>query len=119
MTTAANPFASLGIAPTLDTAAVKRAYFQQLARHPPHQDPEGFRRLRSDYETLGSPGGLAAAYLAAPLDLDAEAARYCERFDAALAAARSRIQPTTPRGRQFFATAAFLTYLEASKRFST
>ena len=65
-----SPFAALGIAPTLDAAAVKRAYFQQLALHPPHQDPQGFQRLRSHYEVLQQPGRLAAAYLESPLDLD-------------------------------------------------
>ena len=38
---AEGPFAVLGIAPTLDLGAVKRAYFAALPRHPPHADPAG------------------------------------------------------------------------------
>lgn len=70
------PFVVLGIAPTLDPANVKRAYFAALTRHPPHADPQGFRTLRSAYESLQG-DGLKRAYLAAPLDLGAEAAALC------------------------------------------
>ena len=83
-----NPFAMLGIAPTLDPALVKRAYFTALAAYPPHRDPDGFARVRAAYELLSARGSLAAAYLASPLDLEAELSRYRERFDAALASAR-------------------------------
>ena len=85
---ARDPFATLGIAPTLDPVLVKRAYFTALAAHPPHRDPEGFGRVRAAYEALSSPGALGAAYLASPLDVEAELARYRERFDAALASVR-------------------------------
>jgi len=78
------PFSVLGVSPTLDAAAIKRAYFAALARHPPHQDPEGFGRLRSAYEALTRPGGLAAAYLASPVDVRRLADEARERFDAAL-----------------------------------
>jgi curved DNA-binding protein CbpA len=85
------PFAVLGIAPTLDLMPVKRAYFAALARHPPHRDREGFQRLRAAYERLMAPEGLAAAYAASPPDLATELARYRARFDTALAqAARPR-----------------------------
>jgi len=83
-----DPFATLGIAPTLDPARVKQAYFTALAKHPPHRDPEGFGRVRAAYEALSSPASRAAAYLASPLDLEAELARYRERFDAALESVR-------------------------------
>src|SRR6185503_20684653 len=63
------PFALLGMAPTLDLAAVKRAYFDALARHPPHVDSAGFQQVRGAYEALTRPGGLAAAYLASPVDV--------------------------------------------------
>ncbi len=58
---AEDPFAVLGIAPTLDLGAVKRAYFAALPRHPPHADPAGFARLRAAYDALQSPerAGLA------------------------------------------------------------
>jgi hypothetical protein len=82
------PFAILRIAPTLDAAVVKRAYFAALARHPPHQDPEGFRRLRGAYESLSRPGALAVAYLASPVDVQRLAAEARERFDGALEKAR-------------------------------
>jgi hypothetical protein len=82
-----NPFTVLGIAATLDALAVKRAWFAALTRHPPHADPEGFRRIRAAYEALMAPGGLAAAVLSAPLVLETELARYRERYDEALARA--------------------------------
>jgi hypothetical protein len=68
-----SPFAVLEIAPTLDPARVKLAYFAVLAKHPPHADPQGFRAIRDAYESLQG-DGLRAAHLAAPLDLPAEAA---------------------------------------------
>jgi curved DNA-binding protein CbpA len=83
----ASPFAVLDIAPTRDAAAIKRAYFTALAAHPPHRDPDGFKRIRSAYEALGAPGGAWAALLAEPLDIEAEARRCRERFDADLARA--------------------------------
>jgi curved DNA-binding protein CbpA len=79
-----DPFTVLGLAPTLDAGAIKRAYFAALARHPPHQDSEGFGRLRSAYEVLTRPGGLAAAYLASAVDVRRLADEARERFDAAL-----------------------------------
>lgn len=78
------PFAVLGLAPTLDAAAVKRAWFDALARHPPHQDPVGFRRLRAAYEALSRPGALAAAYLRSPVDVARLAQDARARFDEAL-----------------------------------
>jgi curved DNA-binding protein CbpA len=78
------PFAILGLEPTLDAGAVKRAYFAALARHPPHQDAEGFQRVRGAYEALSSPGGLAVAYLSSPMDVRKLADEACARFDAAM-----------------------------------
>ena len=69
----ASPFAVLGIAPTRDRATIKRAYFGLLPRHPPHSDPEGFRRLRGAYETLLGPE-LLEAWARAPVDIEAELA---------------------------------------------
>ena len=83
-----SPYGVLGIAPTLDPRVVKRAWFAALGQHPPHSDPDGFRRIRAAYEALTAPGGMAAAFVAAPLDLQAELARYRDRYDAALAAAK-------------------------------
>jgi hypothetical protein len=78
------PFAVLGLAPTMDLVAVKSAYFAALARHPPHQDLEGFQRLRRAYEALTRPGGLALAYLTSPVDVQRLARDARERFDAPL-----------------------------------
>ncbi|QRO01351.1 J domain-containing protein [Archangium violaceum] len=78
------PFAVLGLAPTMDPVAVKSAYFAALARHPPHQDLEGFQRLRRAYEALTRPGGLAVAYLTSPVDVQKLARDARERFDAPL-----------------------------------
>ena len=82
-----SPFALLGIAPTLDFAAIKRAYFAELIKHPPHSDPEGFKRIRSAYEALGSRGQVASYVLRSAVDVAAELARYRERHDASLARA--------------------------------
>jgi hypothetical protein len=90
-----SPFAVLQIAPTADVAAVKRAYFSALARHPPHADPDAFRRVRTAYETLMAPGGLAAAIALAPPDPKHELARYRQRFDSALAEAATAAQQST------------------------
>jgi len=81
MKTLPDPFAVLGLSPTLDAVAVKRAYFAALARHPPHQDAEGFQRVRGAYEALSSPGALAAAYLASSMNVRKLADEACERFD--------------------------------------
>ncbi len=77
----------LNLAPTLDRGALKRAYFAELAKHPPHSDAEGFRRLRTAYEALSAPGGLERAFATAPPDLGALLAGYRARFDDALATA--------------------------------
>lgn len=82
--TTEDPFAVLGLAPTVDPLAVRSAYFAALARHPPHQDPEGFQRLRRAYESLNRPGTLATAYLASPVDVQRLAQEARERFDRAL-----------------------------------
>jgi len=68
-------FKALGVAPTLDLGAIKRAYFELLKACPPHVDPERFSRLRRAYEPLSTAAGLAAAYFSAPMDFAAEVAR--------------------------------------------
>jgi hypothetical protein len=82
-----DPFFVLGLAPTLDPAAIKRAYFQALAKTPPHADAQGFRRLRTAYEALSDPRQLPLAWLRAPIDTEAELARWQERFGARMQAA--------------------------------
>lgn len=79
-----SPFDVLSIAPTPDLSAVKRAYFSLLAKHTPHQDPEGFRRLRSAYEALTAPGAIEFAYITSPVQVEAELNRWNGRFSAQL-----------------------------------
>lgn len=83
-----DPFSILGIAPTLDLAAVKRAYFAALTKHPPHSDPAGFKRIRVAYEALGSRGEAASHLLRSAIDVEAELGLLRERHDAALTRAR-------------------------------
>ncbi len=68
----------LGIAPTRDEAAIKRAYAQLLKKHRPDRDPDGFIRLREAYETALAGGEQYDTFAhddeAAPL-LDARAIR--------------------------------------------
>jgi hypothetical protein len=78
-------FAALEMEPTADARTLKRAYFAALHRHPPHNDPEGFRRLRAAYEELLTPGRLGAAFLTTCPDLDVEWQRCQERFAEPLA----------------------------------
>jgi len=84
------PFSVLGIEPTLDASRVKRAYFEAVARTPPHRDAEAFRRVRTAYEALGRAGALEAAYLAAAIDVPRELAPLRERLAPALGQARER-----------------------------
>ena len=42
---------ALGIAPTKDISAIKRAYAEQAKQCHPEEDPEGFLRLRKAYQT--------------------------------------------------------------------
>lgn len=83
-----SPFKVLGIQPTLDLAAIKRAYFALLTKHTPHQDQEGFKRIRAAYEALGSFGEVVAFVLRHAPDPAHELPTYRERHDAALAHAR-------------------------------
>jgi hypothetical protein len=113
-----SPFAILGIAATLEPGEVKRAYFKKLPLYPPQTDPQGFRRLRAAYEALQRPAGLITAYFEAPLDIEAEAATYRQRFEARLAAARSQPSRTESRGRQFSELVSPLSFEEAVRRFA-
>jgi curved DNA-binding protein CbpA len=83
-----SPFATLGIKPTLDLAAIKRAYFALLTKHPPHQDQEGFKRIRGAYEALGNFGDVVSLVLRHAPDVTVLLASYRERHDAALAHAK-------------------------------
>lgn len=86
-----NPFEVLGLAPTLDLEAVKRAYFERLKRCPPHLDPTGFTALRTSYEPLSTPEGLARAFAQAPLDLAAALARRRAELKERIDSGRARL----------------------------
>lgn len=85
METTDNPFDVLGIAPTVNPSAIRRAYFAAVQRHPPHADANAFRRLRAAYESLATPSSRSAALVLAPVDIASELGPLRQRFDAALA----------------------------------
>jgi curved DNA-binding protein CbpA len=59
--------AALGLtAAESDPAAVKRAYRQALAEHPPDGDADAFRRIREAYELLRDPWARVDELLHAP-----------------------------------------------------
>lgn len=49
-----DPYAVLGIAPTVTDAEVKQAYFAQVRAHPPESDPQAFKLVRAAYDRLRS-----------------------------------------------------------------
>ncbi len=89
-----NPFGVLGLPPTLDPARIKRAYFAALAKTPPHQDGDGFRKLRKAYEQLTQPGSLALAFLRASGDPATDIAQWEGRFLTRVNEAREASQAT-------------------------
>ena len=104
-----DPFRVLGLEPTLEPARVKRAYFAAVARTPPYRDAEAFARVRAAYETLVRPGGLEAAFLAAPLVASGELSALRQRYATPLAEARQREIARTERAERlpdFIAAAA-------------
>ena len=113
-----HPFAVLGLAPAADAAQVKRAWFALLAKHPPHSDPQGFRRLRAAYEAVSSPAGLAQARATAAPDVAAELLRWETRFAAALAAARAAEGEGSPDAQRFVEAVSKLRLAEALAAFA-
>ena len=55
------PWHELGIAPTADRQAIRRAYAARLKTIDPDRDPQAFQRLRGAYETVLLRGAEAAA----------------------------------------------------------
>ncbi|WP_054957709.1 J domain-containing protein [Paenibacillus dakarensis] len=43
-------WSTLGIEPTEDSSAIKKAYARKLRQHHPEEDPEGYQRLREAYD---------------------------------------------------------------------
>ena len=84
---AADPFMVLGIAPTLDGRAIKRAYFEAVKRTPPHVDAAAFQRLRAAYESVSDGTQLMAAYCRAALDAEGALERWNARWQARVDAA--------------------------------
>lgn len=66
-----NHWHTLGIPPTRDEAAIKRAYAQQLKQHRPDRDPQGFIALRAAYEAALAYSTGAAEMSRAPSTDDA------------------------------------------------
>ena len=94
---ATDPFAELRLTPTLDLAAIKRAYFAALKRSPPHADPEGFKRVRTAYEDLLEPTRRTMHVMSAPLDASAwEASK--ARYETALVALHASPNPDGSQG---------------------
>lgn len=58
-----DPFAVLGVSPSADDAAIRRAYLGLLRLHRPERDPEGFQRVRAAYEAVRSGQDRAARRL--------------------------------------------------------
>ena len=98
-------FHVLGIPPTLDLAAVKRAYFAATVRCPPHVDPDGFRAIRAAYEALSKPGGLAAAFMESPPEVQQN-----DDLEGAIARAAARLREERAHGAQ---VAAFVARVSA------
>ncbi len=113
------PFALLGMRPTASRSELKDAYFAKLAKHQPHEDPAGFRRLRQIYESLLVDGAQEAAYLMAPIDLPEARARFCDPLEDELAQAESHeneARSEATAGERFFEAWAALSWQEAAGR---
>ena len=97
-----DPYLVLALAPTLDAAKIKRAYFAAIAKSPPHVDATAFRRVRQAFEALLDDDARVLAFLRAPIDersaLAAFEACWAERLEAApREAASSTESPDTVR----------------------
>ncbi|HUK66431.1 MAG TPA: J domain-containing protein [Anaeromyxobacteraceae bacterium] len=115
-------FQELGMAPTLSLAEVKRAYFKRLQKHPPHADPDGFRRLRAAYEALLAPRGLASAFVDAPFDAASEHAAWRQRWEGPMRQAADRVRRQGEgflAVRRFVETVSHLTLAEATGLFAS
>jgi hypothetical protein len=115
-----DPFEGLGIAPTLDAAQVKRAYFALLRLHPPHADPEGFRRIRAAYETLTAPGALGLAYATAPVAAVEGLAKWRQRWDAPMQQALAHLREATAQAaalEAFVGETSSMTFTKAAAMF--
>ncbi len=94
---ASDPFTELRLPPTLDLAAIKRAYFEALKRSPPHSDPEGFKRIRAAYEDLLEPKRRTTLVMSAPLDASSLEMMNA-RYKSAIGAARQNLGTDGDRG---------------------
>lgn len=60
-----DPYAALGLDPSADSDAVRRAYFRLVRLYTPEAHAEQFKRIRAAYEILRSPSRRAEAALLA------------------------------------------------------
>jgi len=47
-----NPFIVLGVPDTADDETIKKAYLQQVRKHPPEREPQQFQAIRSAFESI-------------------------------------------------------------------
>ena len=47
-----NPFVLLGVSEDADDETIKKAYLQQVRRHPPEREPDQFQAIRLAFEAV-------------------------------------------------------------------
>lgn len=55
LTPGVDPYRTLEISRNAEEADIKRAYFQQVRKFPPEQEPEQFQKIRRAYEMVRDP----------------------------------------------------------------
>ena len=55
LTPGVDPYRTLEVSRNAEEAEIKRAYFQQVRKFPPEQEPEQFQKIRRAYELVRDP----------------------------------------------------------------